>query len=457
MAQLFLFAALVQAALITIFLGRKASKQDLPALLLFLLMVNYSLVLFVGFWNSNNVYQLSRLHVPIGYASGPIYYFFVRFSFLPIKNVKPRWLLWFLPVVFEIGLALVYWLLFAVNSTFADSLKGVLTDYNRLSFLYFVLFFVATIVFLIQNNALITMNIVYKKQLTWLKYFIVFIILFILDETLTADGQILSSSILACSFTTSFVYFLFHTSLSVQNNQAKEVLKEALNEREKAVVITNENEIVEYVNEPFLTIIGYRHRDVIGRKLSFLRGQLTSKQSIDYMDQKLREKVEFEVDIINYRKSGEAYVCHIVMIPVFSDNKLTHFVAYEEDVETISEATPSTEELVLLVKIKTYFETDEPYKNKQLQVADVAEATYISARRIGEILKKCEDKSFSEFVNTYRIQAVIKLLQMPDNQHLTIEALSQMCGFNSKSVFHTAFKKETGKTPKGYLGQEIES
>jgi AraC-like DNA-binding protein len=105
----------------------------------------------------------------------------------------------------------------------------------------------------------------------------------------------------------------------------------------------------------------------------------------------------------------------------------------------------------LMERITKYFDTHEPFKNKQLQVADVAEFLGIPARKIGEIIKKCEDKSFSEFVNTYRTNAVIKMMEDPDNQHITIEAISQMCGFNSKSVFNVTFKKETGKTPSQYL------
>jgi PAS domain S-box-containing protein len=282
--------------------------------------------------------------------------------------------------------------------------------------------------------------------------------LFILDELLTKDNEIFFSSLIACCFTSSFIYFLIndtHASTK-QNNEGKELLKEALNEQEKAVVIVNKDIIVEYVNEPFLTIVGYRHRDIIGRKLSFLQGNLTTEESKDFMNKKLAEKVDFDIEIINYRKNGEAFMCHITMTPVFSDEELTHFVAYEEDMETISEATPQDDELALVEKIKAHFQTTESYKNKQLQVADVAEAMGIPDRRVGEILKKCEDKSFSEFVNAYRVQAVIAMLKDPENQNITIEAVSQMCGFNSKSVFHNVFKKETGKTPKAFL-EEIES
>jgi PAS domain S-box-containing protein len=457
MEQLLTFAALIQILIVTFFLGTKATLKKLPILLFFLFMVHYSLVLFLNYWNLSSTTQLSKLHLPIGYASGPLFYFFVRFGFLPIKNVTQRWLWWFVPFVFEFSAAVIYWILSVFNTTWAASFKSIAVELSRWNFLYFIAFFIATIVFLFKNNALITMNIVYKKQLKWLKYLIGFTILFIFNELIRSDKQAIFSCILACSFASTFVYFLLSNAdaFSTQNQENKEVLKEALSEREMGVVITNKSEIVEYVNEAFLSMIGYRHRDVIGRKLSFLQGALTTPESVDFIRQKLREQVEFETEIINYRKNGEAYIFHLSITPVFTNNKLTHYVAYEKDIKTISGAMPFEDELVLLEKIKNHFDTTEPYKNKQLQVADVADAVGISARRVGEIIKKCEDKSFSEFVNAYRVRAAIKMLQEADNQQLTIESIGQVCGFNSKSVFHTAFKKETGKTPKSYLETEI--
>jgi PAS domain S-box-containing protein len=457
MEQLLTFAALIQIAIITLFLGTKATFKKLPTLLFFLLMVHYSLVLFLSYWNLSSTTQLSKLHLPIGYASGPLFYFFVRFGFLPIKNVTQRWLLWFIPFVIEFSAAIIYWVLSLFNTSWAEPFKNIAVELSHWNFIYFIAFFIATIVFLFKNNALITMNIVYKKQLKWLKVLIGFTVLFIFNELITSRLQDIFSSSLACAFASTFVYFLLSNgdAFSVQNQENKEVLKEALSEREVGVVITNKAEIVEYVNESFLSMIGYRHRDVIGRKLSFLQGALTTPESVDFIRQKLREQVEFEADIINYRKNGEAYIFHLSISPVFTNNKLTHYVAYEKDIKTISEAMPFDDELMLLKKIKTHFDTTESYKNKQLQVADVADAVGISARRVGETLKKCEDKSFSEFVNAYRVQAVIKMLQETDNQQLTIESIGQICGFNSKSVFHTAFKKETGKTPKNYLETDI--
>jgi PAS domain S-box-containing protein len=458
MVQLFTFTALVQTVLITVFLGTKAHKKNIPSVLFFLLMVNYTLLIFKAYWNINMTLQLTKLYIPISYAAGPIYYFFVKFSFLPTKKQQSKkWLWWFAPVVLQLFIAAIYWVLVTFNSTYAKMVESLAITCFQWDFLYFSAFFIAAVVFLVRNNALTTMNLIYKKQLQGLKYFTFFIVLFIIDEVFTDDNEIFFSSLIACSFTSAVVYFLLSNSklFSKKGKEGKELLKEALNEREKAVVISNSEGIVEYVNESFLTLVGYRHRDVIGRPLCFLRGELTTSESIATMQEKMDAHIDFEVDTINYRKNGEAYLCRSTMIPVFSNNILTHYIAYKEDIRTVSAATPQDEDVKLFEKIKTYFITEEPFKSPHLQVADIAEVMGVSTRRIGEVLKKCEDQSFTEFVNAYRIQAALKMLSNLEYQNLTIESIGQMCGFNSKSVFYTTFKKETGKTPKVFLEEAL--
>jgi AraC-like DNA-binding protein len=41
------------------------------------------------------------------------------------------------------------------------------------------------------------------------------------------------------------------------------------------------------------------------------------------------------------------------------------------------------------------------------------------------------------------------------NRKLTIEGMAFESGFNSKTVFNTCFKKETGLTPSQYLKQPL--
>ena len=55
--------------------------------------------------------------------------------------------------------------------------------------------------------------------------------------------------------------------------------------------------------------------------------------------------------------------------------------------------------------------------------------------------------SFTSFVNRCRVDEAKRLLLDVKNAQVTIETIAQMSGFQNKSTFNLAFKKETGETP----------
>jgi AraC-like DNA-binding protein len=57
-------------------------------------------------------------------------------------------------------------------------------------------------------------------------------------------------------------------------------------------------------------------------------------------------------------------------------------------------------------------------------------------------------KGFTLYVNEHRIQEACRILSTDEN--LTIEAIGEEVGFNSKSTFFSAFKKLKGMTPAMY-------
>jgi PAS domain S-box-containing protein len=241
-----------------------------------------------------------------------------------------------------------------------------------------------------------------------------------------------------------------------QINTSSNQLLQAFSEREKAVAITNAERKLVYVNDAFLEMIGYKHNEVIGRKPSFLQGDLTTYDSIQYLKQKLIERLPFEADVINYKKNGEAYICHINIEPLFLNGMLTHYIAYEENIETITKPTFSIDDEVRYEKVKSYFETSLHYTNPYLQVSDVADATHLQSRCVGRVLRIFEEKSFNEYLNEYRIKQVLQMLKYNNKNNYTLAHISKVCGFNSKSVFNTAFKNYTGVTPSVYVSSAKE-
>lgn len=65
-------------------------------------------------------------------------------------------------------------------------------------------------------------------------------------------------------------------------------------------------------------------------------------------------------------------------------------------------------------------------------------------------------KNFFQFVNSYRIEAVKKILLEPKLKY-SIEAIGYECGFNSKSSFYTVFKNLTGETPVAFRKKALDT
>ena len=100
-----------------------------------------------------------------------------------------------------------------------------------------------------------------------------------------------------------------------------------------------------------------------------------------------------------------------------------------------------------------YMETEKPYLNSQLSISELAEQINIPTNHLSQIINEQTGKNFFEFINSFRVEEV--KLQISDNQDkkFTLLAIALDSGFNSKTVFNTFFKKETGLTPRQFLKQ----
>lgn len=90
------------------------------------------------------------------------------------------------------------------------------------------------------------------------------------------------------------------------------------------------------------------------------------------------------------------------------------------------------------------------YRNANLQRRDLAEHLGISVHRLSQLFSQGLETSFYAYVNSFRIEESMRLLQDPNQAHLTLLAISMEVGFNSKSTFNRTFKKRTGVTPSIY-------
>lgn len=106
---------------------------------------------------------------------------------------------------------------------------------------------------------------------------------------------------------------------------------------------------------------------------------------------------------------------------------------------------------LMIGKLKIAMEEKGLFKNPNLKINDVAKEINVSGHQLSQVLNDNIEKNFTLFVNEYRINEACKILLK--DTHLTIEAIGDEVGFNSKSTFFAAFKKIKGLTPSAYQQQ----
>lgn len=98
-------------------------------------------------------------------------------------------------------------------------------------------------------------------------------------------------------------------------------------------------------------------------------------------------------------------------------------------------------------RIIKYMENESPYTNNLFSLTILAKNVSSTPNNVSQILNENFHMSFYEFVNTYRIKTAEKHLVDPNYINTNIEEIGFKVGFNSKTTFYNAFKKQNGMTP----------
>ncbi len=104
----------------------------------------------------------------------------------------------------------------------------------------------------------------------------------------------------------------------------------------------------------------------------------------------------------------------------------------------------------LKARLVALMERDQPYRQPELTLGELAERLGTTPHRLSEVLNAQLALSFYDFINGYRVREVQERLSGPDGARFTYLALALEAGFASKSTFNAAFKKLTGVTPSEY-------
>ena len=99
---------------------------------------------------------------------------------------------------------------------------------------------------------------------------------------------------------------------------------------DRTILVTDPALMIVYASSNMENMNGYTPDEVIGWRPSMFQGPETSLLTRQQLGEAIKKQTPFETTIINYRKDGQQYLCHLEEYPLFNHKKdLVNFIAFE--------------------------------------------------------------------------------------------------------------------------------
>lgn len=145
------------------------------------------------------------------------------------------------------------------------------------------------------------------------------------------------------------------------------------------------------------------------------------------------------------RRALRTGVVDYLLKPIGKDEIESLLGRVREELPNETDADYSWHAKRLLTYIQIHF-------RKDLSLDHLAERMNLHPNYISSLFKKETGHTFVNYLNMMRIQAAQELLM--SNSELSVCAIGQQVGYDSKHYFSKVFKKYTGITPGAYRNQE---
>jgi AraC-like DNA-binding protein len=105
---------------------------------------------------------------------------------------------------------------------------------------------------------------------------------------------------------------------------------------------------------------------------------------------------------------------------------------------------------IIIGKITREMKERKYFINNLASLAGLSKQINESPHHVSQVINERLNKNFFELLAIYRVEYAKELILKDKEGKLTVEELTELVGYNSKSSFNTAFKKYTKKTPSEY-------
>jgi len=106
---------------------------------------------------------------------------------------------------------------------------------------------------------------------------------------------------------------------------------------------------------------------------------------------------------------------------------------------------------ILTNKLLDYLRENQPHQDSQMTLVKLSKEIDIHPNKLSFIINEEFKMNYNEFINGFRLKEFKEKAIDEKYKHLSLLGLAFECGFNSKTVFNTYFKKKEGMSPKEWL------
>jgi PAS domain S-box-containing protein len=135
-------------------------------------------------------------------------------------------------------------------------------------------------------------------------------------------------------------------------------LSEAVRNSPIAILITNRDGIIEYVNPKFIEATGYSQEEIVGNTTRILKSEYHTDEFYKTLWNTILNGDIWSGEILNRKKNGELFWGNLIIYPIKNNKgEITHFVAIMEDI------TEKNEMIQRLIEAKSRAEESDRLKS----------------------------------------------------------------------------------------------
>jgi PAS domain S-box-containing protein len=106
----------------------------------------------------------------------------------------------------------------------------------------------------------------------------------------------------------------------------------ALESAANAIIISSPDGMIQWVNESFTLLTGFRKDELIGKTTSLLKSGKHDNKFYSHLWETILDGKVWHGEIVNKRKNGTLYTEEMTITPVIDSGKITNFIAVKQDV-----------------------------------------------------------------------------------------------------------------------------